>query len=894
MPVTPAASLPFRTCRWIDIQDSLSISLIPNHGKLALPLLYPILTLVAIITGGTLGASLGLAQAEDPGRKSESIAIENYLDSLGLDELVVEHLEFETARQLNADARRSMASRLLNEYASRMISGRDPSDTKWQSKTQLLLKTYPELVTPHIQIAILQAQYLHGEKSFRDWWGNGRPSTSLALLTQQWRQLDRELQSLNQRLNSDYDSQAVVLQTLTENRMLEAQRLVVIEGQILNTEYLLGWTSYFLGILQADTRESLMGMSDAHFRTFLQVEPNRTLNEVPADWFDFSSDWNSRALVGLGMCQRGLDHPLQSKYCFDLIGENASSQTRDLRFVWELNSLAYLDEVSAAREYVESIGEARHVSQSGRIAFWIATLKASLATRSRSANVSRSLLRSGLAGLTREFQDRLLETFIEENNILLDGDDFTSRWVDGYLSFATARTQVGSDKYNAAKSKLTSALEARNETTNPNDLARCRFLLGRIQFHERQFEIAANTFQGCSDFLNSGAPELAAEAQWMAIRSLAELSRLDSRNLIKANRAIDNLLRRFPGSTFADRAAFEKLRVNITHLPSENAINRLQRISPESPNYARAMNEIVKTRYRDWTNANQANSDQVASKLELLLESEQQFSRVTGLGNESKLKAKLLTIDALLKSGPSQLANVSKQIESAQQVSDSGVSMTPATHQELHYYQFMLAIGLQDEARADAEAEWIFKRAAGTRFEKSATTQLAQVADTRLRAQTAPALEETLDAIRIFERLVRLIAPVGSDIKQSPNARVAMLRLAELNLGVGESKKAIDTLERLIQVFPDHKSVLLLLAKGYQADNLPGKSISIWQKLIRGVSPGTGMWFEAKYNLTKALLDDGQASEAGKLYKQTLRLCPSMPEPWQQAFADLEPNFKNL
>ncbi|MFT5302774.1 MAG: tetratricopeptide (TPR) repeat protein, partial [Mariniblastus sp.] len=134
----------------------------------------------------------------------------------------------------------------------------------------------------------------------------------------------------------------------------------------------------------------------------------------------------------------------------------------------------------------------------------------------------------------------------------------------------------------------------------------------------------------------------------------------------------------------------------------------------------------------------------------------------------------------------------------------------------------------------------------------------------------------------------------GSDIKQSSNARVAMLRLAELNLGVGESKKAIDTLERLILVFPHHKSVLLLLAKGYQADNLPGKSISIWQKLIRGVNPGTEIWFEAKYNLTKALLDDGQISEAGKLYEQTLRLSPSMPEPWQQAFADLEPNFKNL
>ncbi len=133
-------------------------------------------------------------------------------------------------------------------------------------------------------------------------------------LTQQWHQLDRELQSLNQRLNSDYDAQAVVLQTVSENRVIEARRLVVIEGQILNTEYLLGWTSYFLGILQADARESHMSMSDAHFRTFLQIEPKRTLNEVPADWFDFSSDWNSRALVGLGMCQRGLDHPLQSKY----------------------------------------------------------------------------------------------------------------------------------------------------------------------------------------------------------------------------------------------------------------------------------------------------------------------------------------------------------------------------------------------------------------------------------------------------------------------------------------------------------------------------------------------------------------------------------------------------
>ena len=562
--------------------------------------------------------------------RSEAEQVGEYLRGLQLDTILVEHLEFEASRETDQGRRRELAARLAQIYSEKMMSGRDAGKPDWRSKTELLLKTYPDLATPSVRIAMLQSKYRDGEESFRDWFGEGRPPGEMNRLITDWRDLRLELKTLAEKLEVDYENQIAVLQTFPDNQDLESRRLLQIEGLLLHVNYLTGWSAYFHGVLVPDQRKRDMLEADSSFRNFLQIESGIILNDVSPKWIDLSSDWNARALVGLALCQRGLNHVEQSAYCFDMIGSHSPvQQTRELRYVWDLNGRLYLNDFSAAMKLVESLEESSNQStgltESGRVAFWVATLKASVAIKEHSAAVSATLVRAGLQGLARDFQGTLLENFVTENKIQMTADDFPGLWISGYLDFHQAESASQSGLYDAARIKLNRALDLRTNTTTDLDVARCRFLVARIDLEQREYQNAANNFLEVSAAMDQLDSELAAESQWLAAASLAELSRTDTRAIVKANRALDQILRRFPGSTYARRTEFEKLKLNVADLPADEAIRRLEIVETDDANYRLALIEATKIRYQDWLIAQQAGQTDEAQKLAALLSSERRL-----------------------------------------------------------------------------------------------------------------------------------------------------------------------------------------------------------------------------------------------------------------------------
>ncbi len=819
-------------------------------------------------------------------RQAELQAVEDYLKSLQLDELVIEHLELETSREIDFASRRQMATRLIGEYARRMMSGRNGVDSDCRSKAELLLQTYPELSTPSIRVAILQAKYLTSEDAFRKWWDSGRDENLRGELVSRWFELNSELVSLNRQLNNDYEDQVALLQASVENNR-HSRQLSRLDGLLLHTDYLIGWSSYFLGVLIPENRRPLMQTADSHFRSFLQIEPQRTLTEVPPEWFDFSSDWNSRSLVGLALCQRGLDHPLQSQYCFELIETHATvQQTRELRFVWDLNSRVYLDEYSAALEFVDSMGEARQLSESGRTAFWMATLNASNATRDRAPVISRRLLRSGLTGLARQFDAARIESFLKAHRIQITGEDFFSLWLAGYLDFRDAETTNASGAYDAAMTKLAAALTVADQKTNPLDIARCQFLIAKIRLHQRDYESASRAFLECSKSFDGIAPELSAESLWLAVRSLSEQSHTQTRSLLKANRAIDQLMRRFPGSTFAKRAEFERLRLNVASLTADEAIDRLNRVESNDLNYALAANEIVKIRYQTWLDAHQTKSESELETFKALLEAESEYEQLETVSEESKLKTQLMVVDAMLRTESIDVETARQRLDRAKAAAEA-IGSHLSLYQEYRYYRFLLANRAANQDEAFTEAQWLAEHAPGTPFEKSAFILLAQLFDQRLQSQINPSPEEVATVKTIFSKLVGLLGSSASELKQSANARVAYARLAALEFEGGSTDKAIEMLVSLNAQFPNHKSYLRQLASIYTQSQHYDDAVSIWQKLIRGVEPGSDLWLESKYNLAYCLYSLGQKGEARKLHEQTRHLSPELPKKWVKQFDDL-------
>ena len=835
-----------------------------------------------------------LAEAQWELSPDQTQKVEAYLNRINADELLVEHLESAAAGETDSEARQKLAGRLLGLYAQRIMSGRAAEDSKWRGKSELILKTYPKLDNNSIRIAMLQSKYREGEISFQNWWKQGRPAQQRAAQQELWSELTDELTNLNSILENSYQDQIAARQS--QGADIDSKEIIRTEGLLLHTNYLLGWAAYFTGVLNPNQLKPNLKKADAWFRDFLQIEPKKLLTDVPETWFDFTSPWQVRALVGLAMVQHGLNYPTEGQYCFDLVEKNSSDQrTRDSRHVWDFNSRIYLNDYAGASELVNSIASSNQLSKNGRVSYWTTVTNSGLAIRSSAPVVARNFLSTGLTGLAREFQSAQIADFLDQNQLQLadafgdDENNFEALWISGLLEFHNAQASDQTELLPDSKSKLVSAIAAATDSTIPLDVQKCKFVIAKIDHLHRNYSDAADAFLDVSLAFDPVDRELAAEAQWLATRSLAELSRRDSRRLLDTNRAIDSIIRRFPGSTFAKRAEFEKLRVNLISLSPEEAVKRLSEIPEQSLNYPVALNEIVKRRYEDWLQHFQTKSDQESQKIISLCESELSYRRLESATDQSKIKTTLLVVDALLRLENFDPLQVRQRLDVAKRFVDLSES-SGNLYFEYRYYEFLFANRAGETDRAQQQAIWLSENAKGTRFEKSALVLLAQTADQRYRqsvANNSATTKSTKELVSIFERLVSVLGSSPQLLTSAPNARVAYARLAELHVSGGNSKKAIEMFNTLKRLFPNNKNYLVNLGRAHsQAEGFEA-AIPVWRKLAAGVQAGTELWFESKLNLAIALFKTGNQKDSQTLIDQTVRLSPEMPDKWKQEFDNL-------
>ncbi len=63
-------------------------------------------------------------------------------------------------------------------------------------------------------------------------------------------------------------------------------------------------------------------------------------------------------------------------------------------------------------------------------------------------------------------------------------------------------------------------------------------------------------------------------------------------------------------------------------------------------------------------------------------------------------------------------------------------------------------------------------------------------------------------------------------------------------------------------------------------------ALPLWRKLSAGVSAGTDLWYESKYQMIVCLLETDSQS-AAQIYRQTIRLSPELPAKWRLPFEEL-------
>ncbi len=837
--------------------------------------------------------------------QNDSKQLEAYLSSLKLDRLVVEHLENEVGNELDRGKRLNLARRLADLYADELLNAHLDSELsgQWVKKTQALIRIYPELENSRLTIAILQSRYLVQERSFRQWW-NAVPRKSHDELKTRWRELHIELVEFNQKMEGRYQELVTTVQA-NSGDVVASKELVTTEALLLHSSFLVGWTSYFRGVLETEQRGQWLRLSDQHFRNFLQLDEAPSLTEFSAKWFDFNAAWQVRAVVGLAMAHRGMGHAKQSEHCFQLLQENGDAMTLGQLFVWKLNSRLFLGETDELLVCLSEFQNFSGLKTTAKVNFWATTLQASQSLHADSPVVAARLQNEALSGLTRTKQAPAIAKYVADQKLEF-AEDFHGNWIRGFLYFYQAvngRTSFGQAKFEdsdpdktdleSAKFYLTQATRQAGAGVRESDLIQCQMLLGKVLFREREFEQAAVMFHKVAAAVssqNQRVPEerkLAAESLWLAAQSLIEVSRVDSRKSELAYQAVEGLLRRYPESSFAQRAEFEKLRLNISTLPGDEAIRRLEKFETHHPNYSFAIEESARARFRLWLTSFEAGNSDRKKRLQDLVDSELACRQLEGLSEEKKLKATLLVIDALLRYDPIDEAKIRDYFSVTSRQIDQVRNSRSSIKVEHRYYEFLFAQRIRDLADARRLAEWLVANGKDTRFERSALIYLGKSLEAEYSRAESPSEELATQVLLTFRRIVKVLGSSSSELKRSSNAQVAVAKLAELELAIGDSVEARRLYQVLVGEFPSQQKYIHGLARSTMAAGDVEAALPFWRKLNSGVQAGSDLWYESKYQLIVGLASS-DPDAAGKIYRQTRRLSPELPQKWRLPFEQLE------
>ncbi|MEL7497930.1 MAG: hypothetical protein AAFN77_09995 [Planctomycetota bacterium] len=835
------------------------------------------------------------------------------LNRLGLVDLQIKHLESKFQSAQDPVLKKAVAGQLLQTYAQQVMSN-NAANLRAVEKLKTMVFEFPDLATPSMRIVIAQADYLENERQFRDWQIKGSRLDTLPPLNRRWQTLIDDLDRIDRDLQEVYEDQLTILRAVDEEIPRATGRLAVLESELARTTYLRGWSRYFSGVINPGRRIDEMRQSDQHFRKFLQLDPKSVLLELKPKWVDFSSLFQRRALVGLAMCQRGLNHPDQSEHCFSLLDQEAGGTGfAGSLHRWKLNARVYVNDFSGLDQLLNDASEDQRLTQLDRTKYWSEVWRASLSVRQRAQRVALKLRQAAINGLAREFQAVTIREMIESESIPseqpvfeLVKNPFLAHWVQGYLDWESAsllNDDAATEKRVRARQHLQTAVEIANEQVAEIDQMICRFLLLQVQLADANdvaaWQSAARSLESlASQFGEKDRLELAAFAQWLSANALAKASQFRNDVNVNAVAAIDRLRRRYPGSPFEDRAELLKLELIARQLTDAQAIRHYQQVAPDSPNAVPAAIEIVKYRLRQWNallrkgNLNEEDRQELQRRWQAFEEGVRKSRSIPSVDKVQlaminlQAAAGLLRrpsstrdeIDSLLDRIRDDLTLLSQESEYDQQYQ--------ALLAQWHFHQCDAAIRFDDFETAKTSQAWLFQHDQGSGLHRSATIELAHWIDEQY---GSGARSVSLDqAVDIFGELVELLGDSDEVLQQSSNARVAYFRLAQLYKRRGESNTAGEMVTRLVGLFPKRKDYRKLFAQTLQGAGDVGGAYQQWKMLAAAETAGTDAWYEAKIGAIQSLMAGGKTDDARKLLDQTKRLSPTIPERWQSLFDRLD------
>lgn len=803
-------------------------------------------------------------QDESPGDPS----VEKFLTRLQLDSVLIEHLQQQLNQVTEPAQRVEIARRLAKLYSKEVFSGNGDElvESRFQQIVQLAAD-FPEIDSPDLRMTILHSRYASAERQFLRWLDQGRDLSTRTDLEQKFRDIGGRLRRQISQL---------------ENAIFEGSDARLFA----QAHYLYGWVSYYLGILEPAETKTWMGRSNQSFREFLEIDPDKPISQLSAQWFEIQSPWHARAQIGLAMCLQGLDEPDQSKFCFDILESlETDPRVRNQLDIWRLNRFVYLGQLDSALNYLKSKLSDRQQDKANRTRLWVAAVDAASTCRGGMySEKGARFLRTGLRGLLADMNAPVLRDIVQREKLNIAGEDFLLAWCRGYLSFYQGELTKDPSHFELARKELKWAIHSATSSTDIEDVSKCRFLLGWIEFQLRNYKGASELLMQAIPELTEGSPDLASEAQWIVVRSLQMLSKSDPRYANDAFEEMDRLARLFPHSKYVRRVEFEKLLMEVSKFPAEEAIRRLKKVQREDPNYNDAVFQQIVLQHRVWQDSPASGPQGKQRSLTRLLEMERSFQQLYPVPVLThRFKAGLLCIDALIRSdGDGHRDAAANRISLAVELGRGLPSPSPLAT-ELRFYQFQLASRDGELKAMEADSQWFYENQPESRYCQSVLVTTAQAIQKEFDSSESHTVSD-LERIQLaYRRLSDLLGREPKTLKSSQNARYAAYKLAEFCLRLGQASQAEQILSPLLEAYPQRRSYWLLAARSNMQLTRFQAALDCWRQIVGSTEPGHDDWYEAKLGIVRCLESQNKQAAIALLI-QTANLSPNRPQEWDRKF----------
>ena len=885
---------------------------------------------VACALVGVCGVSVAARGAEvqtDP----ETEAIEQYLEDLRLDSLLASYLEHRLA-ETSGSERVSVAEELAAVYTRLLEEAKGQGEQqKWESKSRDLLVAAPEADSLDLRLGLARASYKRAEEVAEKWRLRlvGRDevvaaSTRLKELIGRFDDVADEAHRRVRSLEKQEETAPDANQELLQAALAEARR------QRSFAHYLAGWAATHVAEIEHDGAAADVALTHLGWLLNAKFETRAELERLPDQMLRYPHV--ARAAIAAGVCQavRGKNDEALEWLSKVEKGEDLAEGVLDQVFSRRIEILAHAERwIELGQSIATKRGSGAAGEDEGRATALPVTDARLLAVLTFEAKPTHDV------ELVDHLRDIALGDLVARGELghVLDLASLYGAENFGDTSFVSQQVR-GLMIYNAAREAHRAAGDADDPVSDP-EIARQYLEAAGLFEHAIKSQDAAgfttalgNTMMliGLCEYYAGGAPEgaarraadwfveaagrvpepeRAADALWMAIRTLdIEVERAgEPAGALAKERdgLIDRFLKEYPEHP---RAAALTLRLATGGaVPAQRAIELLLAVPEGSDLYETARRHAARMSYAMYRNAPASDRDWRALRyLELaepLLAADRRRAS-TGDKEATRLvsvRARRIAEVSLGTSVPDvqraeRALDVLMSLINAGLVEPSGVLLA-----EIDFRRAQIALERGDGATAEEIVERLAQE--DSKYAASGRRMVYRHALTTWRRleRGDPRGEKTLAAARLVVKHGRvLVAELATTPQEMSDPAVASLCVsvgdaaADLALYADDREAggvALDLYQRVLAVHPATGATLHRMAEVAEKLGKDKQALDAWRRLLAGLDDGSPAWFEAKYHQV-TLLMDLDVDRARAVLEQLAVLYPNFgPEPWGEKLRDL-------